>query len=147
MRDHAVVYTSAFRRFIALLTAVCIPLCCCSLDSLFRVCNACDGEHSGCHATHAEDCDESEPASTSTHERQPAHKHDVGGCKCGNDKKIGAVEGKTQHSFQPLMLAHPLPELARSWPEPGPLVGFRPQSRGPVRPDQTLLRQHCALIV
>jgi hypothetical protein len=151
-----VAQSSTFRWVITLLTAVCIPMCCCSVDSLFGACDSCGSGAVACHGASDEDgChDAAETEHAGDHDstsladhHSPTHKNHEDGCRCGSDKKIGTLEGKSQVSFQPNLLAYILPEPLPLRPLYGQLVGVRPDSRAPVRPDQSLLRQHCALIV
>jgi hypothetical protein len=145
---------STFRWLVTLLTAVCVPLCCCNISSLFDSCDACGGERgSGVTSHHDDDDDQAIESTTHDHNHDlakpqaPGHHQEDDSCRCGGDKKVGTVEGKTQPTFQPLVLAYILPGTAAPQPLSGLLTGARPVSRAPFRPAQTLLRQHCALIV
>lgn len=152
------VQSTTFRLIITMLTAVCIPLCCCSLESLFRTCDACQGEQAAFQETHDASGDDAAATSADAagaHERcpcesdqpKPAKKRGDGGCRCGGDKRIGTFEGKTLVPTPIAVLAYILPELAPPRPLREPSISVRSDSRAPLKPDPTLLHQHCALIV
>jgi len=145
---------STFRWFITLLTAVGVSLCCCSLGPLISICKPCDSAHATCHASHHDD--DAAVTTSSIHDHpdhdpaapdqsKPGQKDD--GCSCGGDKRVGTLEGKSQVTLQPLVLAYTLPEPAALQPLRGLLIRHWVDSQAPLKPDQSLLRQHCALIV
>lgn len=145
---------SRFRWIITVLAAVCAPLCCCSLDSLFSSCEVCESDHGACHRSCHDDGDDAgavPPASHHDHstpeKSKPGHRHKDGGCTCGNERKISTAEGKTQVAFPPVALAYFQPAPTAQQLPCGLLIGSRPYAQAISRPAQTLLRQHCALIV
>lgn len=147
-----------FRLLVTLITAASVPLCCCSLDVLYRVCGGRVDAASArcCTAKRGRPAhDHSAPLShRDNHEGLASHSNHKPGqdgperCACGADKKIGTSSSKLPVSF-------PSPVLAYVLPDPdfdtlrlnGLTAGIQPHSRGPLRPAQTLLYQHCALIV
>jgi hypothetical protein len=151
-------HSSPFRWLVTIVTAVFVPLCCCSLDSVLHLSGTCQGglcdsasapdddDATGalpCHHDHAERHG-SHPASP-VGDHGPGHKDR--GCTCGGDTKVGTVDGKAQSPVPPLTLLALLPSPARCASMSGDVSQARVDSRAPLRPAQTLLRMHCALIV
>jgi hypothetical protein len=146
--------SGTFRWLVTVLTALCVPLCCCSFESLLQPCASFGAEDAGAQSgCHDDDDDVATLAVCHPHGRQggeqpaPQHDHKHGACTCGADNKIGTSGASSQVSFRPSVLAYVLPEPFSLQAPGGLLEGVRPDSRAPVKPDQTLLRQHCALIV
>lgn len=150
--------TGTFRWLVTVLTALCVPLCCCSLDSLFGDCGACGGEdavvQNGCHDEDAQAGSTPGKACCHHHGSQQVadhsathQKHKDSGCTCGSDKKIGTSGPDSKAPVPPITFAYVVPETAPLRLPIGMYSVLRAASWSLLRPDRTLLRLHCALIV
>lgn len=156
--------TSPFRFVLTLLLALAVPFCCCDLRSLLSGCASCDtstggdtrtvavhddseahdtpATHSHCHG-HSPKGDEQDGSTPA--EAPEKDQHD---CSCGkNTGKMLTVQKSTVELPVPVVIA------VLAWAQPVDQVplalirGHERDQRVVQRPQTSLLRQHCALIV
>jgi hypothetical protein len=141
----------AVRWLVVLLSALCLPLCCCNFRAFLQACPGCDDTPPAAHAPAPSGCHRSGSChkhadqahrSDSDHQRSaPTHPD----CRCGKEPTLVSLPGKQPAAPPPVLLGHlSLPALARA--RPAPPAPVRAAHSPPLRA-QTLLRQHCALIV
>ena len=152
---------SPFRFVLTLLLALAVPFCCCDFRSLLTGCVSCDAEapvktetvavlagghdhasHSHCHghSPKGEDHNGSTPGKAPEKD-----KHD---CSCGkNTGKMLTVEKSTLELPAPVVVAILDWSLLTDLAPLDPFKGREVEKRVVERPQTSLLRMHCALIV
>lgn len=146
---------STVRWIIAVAVTIGLQLCCCNLETMFRVCVACDdhaapaeaalthhhdepssGDHSHDHPTTTED--QHGPSPCNDH-------HEDGECTCESHESAKSPPEQPRLELPAASLIAVLPEP--QFDQPGSAsISWRwtPVARI-VRPPTSLLRQHCAL--
>lgn len=152
---------SPFRCMLTLLLALAVPFCCCDFRSLLTGCVSCDAappetvktvavsegghdhaSHSHCHghSPKGDDHDGSTPGKAPDQD-----KHD---CSCGkNTGKMLTVEKTTLELPTPVVVATLDWSAITDLRPLDPFKGWEVEKRVVERPQTTLLRMHCALIV
>jgi len=149
-------HASPFRALVSVLLAAWMPFCCCSLRSLISACESCGGhqpvvvaaaahaqtlapanQHPGCH----QQGDEPAPDS------QPRPGHDDEQCTCGKARLATTDLFKSSIDFPMASVLYVLPPWSTDAVTPRVVAHHSRENRADSRPDSTLLRLHCALII
>lgn len=156
--------TSPFRFALTLLLAVAVPFCCCDLRSLLSGCSSCDASTGGHTRTVAAHNDLAADDGLSTHSHCHGHspkgdeqggstpaeapEKDQHDCSCGkNTGKMLTVAKTTLELPAPVVIAVLDWTLCADVLPPALLRGLDREMWVIERPQTSLLRQHCALIV
>lgn len=149
-------HSGTFRWIVTVLTAVCVPLCCCNLDFLSRACKSCEGQPVACHgdAQRSNDHQHADDDATGLDHHRDApspskHEHDSKdtGCTCGGESKLGTLDAKSSVSLPPPVVLYLLPEWFDSKLLAVVSATWQADLHAPFKQAQTLLRQHCALTI
>jgi hypothetical protein len=139
------------RYLLSLWVAISLPLCCCTFDALCAA-DAATPTHVSDSAATVRDA--GTPSGCCHHEDRlpdqqpsPTHHPKKDGCVCGGDDKLVSLEVKPLPNFEPTALVGFLLLPSALHPVSMQAAAVRFDAALPLRPPQSLLRMHCALVV